>query len=225
MKCDALPKQIFLVRLFSYLENLTRNQLGFIPDIVRILHQYDLSSFLQSWLQDGSFPDKLIWKKTVRNAVSNEHILCRNNRMLADQELRGFCRIFEQTEPCSIWKSPTNCWDISVVKFVCKIYSVSATQDEHHACPLCNSVVTNVFLHASCSCAYTLPLREEWWSDIINTDLDLCAELSGLPDDELFSILLGRPTISPTDLHTFRMTNFRFLRNAAAAYNRALVSL
>ena len=95
----------------------------------------------------------------------------------------------------------------------------------HIVCPLCNSAVTNVFLHASCSCAYTLPLREEWWSDIINTDLVLCAELSGLPDDELFSILLGRPTLSPTDLHTFRMTNFRFLRNAAAAYNRALVSL
>ena len=225
MKFDALPKQIFLVRLFSYLENLTRNQLGFMPDIFRILNQYDLSSFLQSWLQDGSFPDKLVWKRLVRNAVSNEHISCRNNRMLADQELRGFCRIFEQSEPCSIWKAPTNCWDISVVKFVCKIYSISGTHDDHNACLLCNSVVTNVFPHASCSCAYALPLREEWWSDIIDTDLDLCAELSGLPDDELFSILLGRHTISPTDLHTFRMKSFRFLRNAAAVYNRALVSL
>ena len=111
------------------------------------------------------------------------------------------------------------------IKFVCKIYSVSGTRDEHHACSPYNSAVTNVFLNASCSCAYTLPLREEWWSDIINTDLDLCAEFSGLPDDELFSILLGRRTISPTELHTFRMKNFRFLRNAAAAYNRALVSL
>ena len=114
MKFDALPKQIFLVRLFSYLENLTRNQLGFMPDIFRMLNQ----SFLQSWLQDGSFPDNLVWKRLVRNAVSNEHISCRNNRMLADQELRGFCRIFEQSEPCSIWKAPTNCWDISVVKFI-----------------------------------------------------------------------------------------------------------
>ena len=68
-------------------------------------------------------------------------------------------------------------------------------------------------------------MREEWWLDIANTDIYLCAELSGLPEDELFLTLLGRHTDTPTELHTFRMKNFRPLRNTAAVYNRALNSL
>ena len=225
LKYNTLPKEIFLTRLFSYAENLTRTQYGFIPDIVRILHKYDLSPYLQTWLHDGTFPEKLIWKRTVRNVVSTVQTQLRTDRTITDQTLRQFWHIFDQSTPCSIWKSPKNCWDISVTKFVCKIYAVSDTYQEHQLCPLCDFAVTNLFQHASCSCPCTFDMREEWWHDIANTDIYLCAELSGLPEDELFLTLLGRHTDTTTELHTFRMKNFRLLRNTAAAYNRALNSL
>ena len=67
--------------------------------------------------------------------------------------------------------------------------------------------------------------RDQWWSDIADINITLCAELSGLPEDELYMVLLGRHTITPTALHTFRMLNFRLLRNAVAAYNRAIVEV
>ena len=92
-------------------------------------------------------------------------------------------------------------------------------------CPLCNATVVNVFLHAACSCQHTNYIRDQWWSDIADMNINLCAELSGLPEDELYMVLLGRHTITPTALHTFRMLNFRLLRNAAAAYNRAIVEV
>ena len=56
-------------------------------------------------------------------------------------------------------------------------------------------------------------------------DITLCAELSGLPEEELYMVLLGRHTITPTAPHTFRMLNFRLVRNSAAVYNRAIVHI
>ena len=227
MNCDTLPKQIFLARLFSHLENLANTQYGFIPDILRLLADYDLLPFLSNWLENGHFPEKYIWKKTVRLSVSSTHNHNRQNRIVTDPDLRDFQLIFEHSEPSSIWKAPTNSHDINVCKFICKLYSIPVheTNDQRHLCPLCNATVVNVFLHAACSCQHTNYIRDQWWSDIADMNINLCAELSGLPKDELYMVLLGRHTITPTALHTFRMLNFRLLRNAAAAYNRAIVEV
>ena len=130
--------------------------------------EYDLSPYLQTWLHDGTFPEKLIWKRTVRNVVSTVQTQLRTDRTITDQTLRQFWHIFDQSTPCSIWKSPKNCWDISVTKFVCKIYALSDTYQEHQLCPLCDFAVTNLFQHASCSCPCTFDMREEWWLDIAN---------------------------------------------------------
>ena len=80
----------------------------------------------------------------------------------------------------------------------------------------------SVLKNGSCSCQSTLQIREQYWSDIVNMDIHLCAELSGLQNEDLFLVLLGRHTNTPTDVHYFRMMNFRFVRNSAAIYNRAL---
>ena len=154
MNCDTLPKQIFLARLFSHLENLANTQYGFIPDILRLLADYDLLPFLSNWLENGHFPEKYIWKKTVRLSVLSTHNHNRLNRMLNDADLRDFQLIFEHSEPSSIWKAPTNSHDINVCKFICKLYSIPAheTTNQRLLCPLCNATVVNVFLHAACSC-------------------------------------------------------------------------
>ena len=69
----------------------------------------------------------------------------------------------------------------------------------------------------------TLTLREKWWQEIINLpDIGVCAELAGLSEDELYMTLLGRRILAHTDLRTFRIINYRFLRNAAVAYKRAI---
>lgn len=35
----------------------------FIPDVSRILRKYDLTQFLDNFLDDSTFPGKLKWKK------------------------------------------------------------------------------------------------------------------------------------------------------------------
>ena len=61
---NTLTKSIFLTRLLSYLHGLSDNQLGFIPDVMKILRSYGLVSHLWKFLEDVSFPEKPTWKKT-----------------------------------------------------------------------------------------------------------------------------------------------------------------
>ena len=154
--------------------------------------------------------------------MSSAHIQFRSTRMLNDTDFTEFRSVFTQSAPHTIWKAPSNYNDIAVCKFICKLYVFPDIDSEPHICPLCNAVVYNIFRHASCSCQSTLQIREQYWSDIANMDIHLCAELSGLQNEDLFLVLLGRHTNTPTDVHYFRMMNFRFVRNSATIYNRAL---
>lgn len=42
---ETLPNRIFLTRLFSCLENLSKHKLGFIPEILNLLTEYNLLNF------------------------------------------------------------------------------------------------------------------------------------------------------------------------------------
>lgn len=72
LSSNTLAKKIFLKRLYSFLYDLARTQFGFIPEILQIHHLYGLVNYLQSWPQDGSFPDKPAWKKIFMTSVSSQ---------------------------------------------------------------------------------------------------------------------------------------------------------
>jgi hypothetical protein len=64
-------KQIFIIRLFSYLANPTKQKLGFIPDIVRILNKYDLLDYLATFVNESIIPSKNKWRIIVQIQIKN----------------------------------------------------------------------------------------------------------------------------------------------------------
>ena len=48
MNAFLISKQIFVGRLFSYLSDPSKQRLGLIPDIIRILEKYNLISYLMA---------------------------------------------------------------------------------------------------------------------------------------------------------------------------------
>ena len=225
---DALPKKIFLTRLMSFMLDLSNKQNGFIPDIVTILHLYDLANYLQDWLYHGIFPTKDSWKKIVRRAVKSSHDRNRERRMSYDSDFSFFRIIYSKFIPAAIWKLPTTPDEISLCKFIAKLCTnMHCNHNENlFICVLCNRTFKDVFSHCSCTCPVTFDLRNRWWSDIINySDISLVAELSGLSEDDLYMILIGRHTSTPIDkiFHaSFYLANFRLVRSCAAHYFRAL---
>ena len=61
-------KELFIHRLINYFEN-PRRQLGFIPDIYRILEKYSLSYVLQGFLENGIFVSKYAWKRLLKEKM------------------------------------------------------------------------------------------------------------------------------------------------------------
>ncbi|OWF40943.1 hypothetical protein KP79_PYT15970 [Mizuhopecten yessoensis] len=55
LECRYIVKRMFLVRLYSYIigeEDGNTTQRGFIPDIVAILHKYNLRSYLDKYQRE-----------------------------------------------------------------------------------------------------------------------------------------------------------------------------
>lgn len=99
MDHQSLSKKIFSTFLFSYLENISNKQRGFIPDVINILSTYSLTEYLQTWLHDCSFPPKQTWKKIVRSAVSKLHQTNRNIRMINDNDFLPFQIHYPKPKP------------------------------------------------------------------------------------------------------------------------------
>ena len=94
MESTSLPKQIFLTRLFSYCGNLTNTQMGFIPDVMQLIGQYDLQEYVTDWLSTSEFPAKAAWSSIVRETVKTYYEDERNLRMSRDQDFRHFLSVF-----------------------------------------------------------------------------------------------------------------------------------
>lgn len=147
LSSNALTKKIFLTPLYSFLYDLARTQFSFIPEILQILHLYGLAKYLQSWLKDGSFPDKPAWKKIFRSrtSVSSQHKLQRQDPLSCHTDVFFFRIILGSTEPSSIWKLPRNCYETNLCKFICKLTPSIRDFNEIQVCLLCQKLFTNVF--------------------------------------------------------------------------------
>lgn len=165
MDHQSLSKKIFSTCLFSFLENIPNKQRGFIPDVINILSTYSLTEYLQTWLLDCSFPPKQTWKNIVRSAVSKLHQTNRNIRLINDNDFYRFKSIIQNQNPSFIWSIPSNSYEISLCKFICKLKACPPEQTPF-ICLLCNTMFVDVFQHISCSCPSTYDLRTYWWDQI-----------------------------------------------------------
>ncbi|KAK3088399.1 hypothetical protein FSP39_018702 [Pinctada imbricata] len=226
MDNSLLPKKIFLTRLFSSIENTERKHTGFIPDILKTLSRYNLEECLRSWLSEGFFPGQDEWKKTIRLTLTNKFVQDRELRMRGDHDFDNFRDIFVDSSPASIWKIPTNSRELAVCRFIVKVIACISTQSDGitYVCELCCRNFCNIYMHAACSCFGTIELRNMWWEDVLKFDLNLCAELSGLDERDVFLVLLGKDTnfrfLNNDVTSGFKMLNFRYVKYACSLYHK-----
>ena len=65
-----LVKEFFIHRLMNYFDN-PRRQVGFIPDMHRILEKYSLTFALQDFMEHGRFLSKYSWKRLLKECLHN----------------------------------------------------------------------------------------------------------------------------------------------------------
>ncbi|CAG2230162.1 unnamed protein product [Mytilus edulis] len=101
MKDSMLPKQIFLTRAMEFKYNCVKHQLGFIPDIHRILINYGLSDF-DTYLSTGHFPTYIQWKKKVKVAVQEieESLWCFRTQRERFLNFQSYTYTFQRSLSC-----------------------------------------------------------------------------------------------------------------------------
>lgn len=153
-----------------------------------MLTEYNLLELLQQWLDTGTFPNKQTWKIIVNQAFNQRHRTLRQSRISADPGFSRFLAIFQDKDPAkfSNWRFPTNCYEISQCKFICKLISDQPYKNLD-TCQLCGAILYDFFTHVTCSCSVTYAIRNAWWSEISNLfSVYLCSELCALSYDDLF---------------------------------------
>ena len=61
---NCAAKQLFLLRLSAFM--LDKSIYGFVNDIAIALHKFNLFYVMLKYVEDGSFPSKLLWKNLHR---------------------------------------------------------------------------------------------------------------------------------------------------------------
>ena len=63
-----LSQNVFTQRLLHFLSH-DHQQHGLIPDMYRLLSKYELTEFLNTYVESGVFPSKDAWKRILKSIV------------------------------------------------------------------------------------------------------------------------------------------------------------
>lgn len=122
----------------------------------------------------------------MNQAVNQRHKILRQSHTSADPGFSRFLAIFQDKDPSQFWRFPTDCYEISQCKFICKLISHQPFENID-TCQLCGAILYDFFTHVTCSRYVTYAIRNSWGTDISNLfSVYLCSELCALSYDDLF---------------------------------------
>ena len=121
---DNISKQIFIRRLFQYkTRNINDCQYGFVPDIYNILSKFNLSKYLETYIQSNKFPTKYCWKQIVKKSITYTEQMVTLN-VLNDIDSCPLKRIYSMNMHNKYWNSAKTCKDIEYIIFLLSILTI-----------------------------------------------------------------------------------------------------
>ena len=230
-------RRIFLVRLTRWKWNSTNKMKGFLPDIVRILHKYDLMDILTEYILLDRFPSKYLWKKIVR-----EHVYAHHNRQWQDkinshEQLAMFAEIHPVNEVSPWWlladKNPDYLEQINdVLRLLCgsfkiRVNRVNRPEVYSDHCDICNNDYVNPVEHVLLHCSGTGHLREELWewiNDIM--PIETAIYLANLTDREFLLVILGKRLEEVcANMSTWTQLLLKFANFVSKCYRNTIFSI
>ncbi|MCG8077812.1 MAG: hypothetical protein JAY75_16450 [Candidatus Thiodiazotropha taylori] len=183
-------RTLFLNRLTTY-KIAPAKQMGFIPDIDRLLRKYQLGHILEKYLQDGIFPSKYSWKRIIKVKVHQKATEAWHNRTLTP-EFHRFRLVHSEFRTHWLWafslenrKFLKPC--ITMVQLISKLCIINATD----VCNYCHRNYDNIVDHCIHDCLYILRQRHIFWQEILSLGLDVYRYLSMQSKIVLSNIFLG----------------------------------
>jgi len=143
--------------------------MGFIPDIYRILHKFNLIHVLESFIKYGVFPSKATWKNTIKINVNFLYMNDRNTKLDMLLSQHHYMHMFKSPDICIFWsiykqnKSlKAACYN--AVKILGKMFSYSGNE----LCTKCEYNTNNLLSHKIFHCTANSLNRDSMWLHVIS---------------------------------------------------------
>ena len=138
METNLLPKRVFTVRLFEYLNNNQSTNLGFVNDISRIIQKYSLDRFILTYVNNASFPSKNIWKNIVKQTVNSYYNTTWKNVINTNSDFTDFKFLQSTVHLASLWTHSLTSIEIKVVNYIANLWTLVPKQDIEK-CIICSN--------------------------------------------------------------------------------------
>lgn len=192
-------RKLLMVRIFrwKYRKNIST---GFVADVFKIVFKHNLWTYIENFLEDGSFPSNILWKKIVVNEIkATEESGWREK--LASKGLERYLRVHGKLEPL-YWYSlllryPTiRTGVVTVVRLLCGSFLVNGMRLNEivfpYECQDCGIISCDPVKHSILSCKASREPRENFWQWLMDTmPMDFCACLAQMDDNDLLDVLFG----------------------------------
>ena len=203
----VLRSRILQFECHKYIQNgtVTFYQVGFVPDMIRLINKYDLSSFWDKYISSGfqEFPAQTVWKQLVKKTVFECEQKSWEMRTIEDATLEVFRKIHNTVnKPAKIWtfakKYPQFLAQCRVMaQFLAKPQYCDI---EMQLCIYCGRFYTDIYLHMVLVCSKCSIERDLFWDKTVNImSVEISAYLHNLEDEELYCAMLGAPLNLMTD--------------------------
>ena len=172
----GLVSDLFSKRLAASRDSLSV-MYGFIPDLLSLLHKYDLECYLRGWLENNIFPPYATWKSLVWSKVVARENLDWTNFVDDNPKYDLFNQSLTECGVVGVWRSVVNFPDLRKKKCLqlrllmggyglCIDTGAWAGIERNlRICPLCKTDVETV-AHFLLHCQRLNQYREEFWNSL-----------------------------------------------------------
>jgi hypothetical protein len=202
LKSTNVDKIIFVVRLSSFFNGVTKKKMGFIPNIVRILNKYGLGDYLTTYIQTGQVQTKSSWKSLVKASIHQFQLQSWRQGLHIKPELGYFRDVHTELQPLELWntakRNPMYIKPIAtLVNLLCgnipsKLSDVVEDQGEQKICRICHGPILGTLKHFIMDCQSVSIERELLWDNLQDQlSLNICASIFNQDDNGMLASFLS----------------------------------
>ena len=100
---NMLSRQVFDLHMNLFTLRGYKKQLGFIPDIWKILKKYNLGDYIHRYLATAMFPSKYAWKSLIKTKIRNFYEADWKERLNSDADFARLRIIHPELTLSNIW--------------------------------------------------------------------------------------------------------------------------
>ena len=203
-----LHKQIFIQRLYTYYRNSPQNSLGYIPDIINTLKRYNLYSYLELYLLDGTFPSKENWKKIFLEEINIQQTRLWKEEMLVKPNLQHLNATHRELKPHVHWevakRNPDSWMPLAnLVNVLCgnipaSLVNAAVDDTDYYICKLCQKRFSDFGHHFVMDCSAVCNERNDMWDKLMDElPITIISQLHSMECHDTFNVLVSGdlPTI------------------------------